>query len=82
MQTNSQQANTMPNIPEIIGVLRAAYTCVFSLEMMVFSQYKGQHKANERKQLASYLTGKPVNNVNIVELADLIRNHFDQLRLF
>lgn len=75
MQTNSQ-------IPETIGALKAAYTCVFSLEMAVFSQYKGQHMKEDRKQLAEYLTGKPQKNINVVELADLIRSHFDQYRLF
>lgn len=75
MQNNS-------NIPETIGALKAAYTCVFALEFEVFNQYKGSHKANERKEIAEYLTGKPQKTVNIVDLADMIRSHFDQLRLF
>lgn len=80
--TNTVNGPTMSNIPETIGALKSAYTCVFSLEMHVFNQFRGSHKAKERQQLAEYITGRPQKSVNIIDLADMLRAHFDQLRLF
>lgn len=68
-------------IPYLLGELKACYTSSFQLELVIYQELRGSHNKTTRKEIAKYL-GLPAQNYNIVELADHIRSHFDQLRLF